>query len=78
MRGGINASHMISYEAYGDGEVVIKASEKVENFRPSNGWRLYNNFGKKKEEAKIKVWEYCLEPNLFQGYNPFCCGEHFT
>ena len=29
--GGINASHMISYEAYGDGEVVIKASEKVEN-----------------------------------------------
>ena len=70
--GGINASHMISYEAYGDGEVVIKASEKVENFRPSNGWRLYNNFGKKKEEAKIKVWEYCLEPNLFLGYNPFC------
>ncbi len=51
---------------------MIKASEKVENFRPSNGWRLYNNFGKKKEEAKIKVWEYCLEPNLFLGYNPFC------
>ena len=58
VRGGIDASHMISYEAYGDGEVVIKASEKVENFRPSNGWRLYNNFGKKKEEAKKDYRNY--------------------
>ena len=31
---------MISYEAYNDEEVIIKASVEVRDFKPSVGWRL--------------------------------------
>lgn len=38
--GGTDPSHMISYEAWGEGDVIIRASEQVTDFIPSTGWRL--------------------------------------
>lgn len=70
--GGTDPAHMISYEAYGDGEVVIKASEQVFDFRPSIGWRMQTGFNEKQDSESIRIWEYSLSPKLFQGYNPFC------
>ena len=62
--GGTDPEHMIAYEAYGDGDVIIRASEEVTDFLPSEGWRIEN------ESAKVYV--YALEKERFQGYNPFC------
>lgn len=70
--GGTDPAHMISYEAYGDGEVVIKASEQVSDFKPSIGWRMQADFNEKQNREGIRIWEYSLSPKLFQGYNPFC------
>ena len=33
--GGTDPAHMISYEAFGDGDVVVSASEEVTDFIPS-------------------------------------------
>ena len=66
-RGGEDAEHMISYEAYGDGDVIVRASEKVTDFIPSEGWML-----RMPEEENIRIWEYDLDPDMFRGYNPFC------
>ena len=66
-RGGDDAEHMISYEAYGDGDVIVSASEEVTDFIPSEGWML-----RTMEPEGIRIWEYDLDPDLFRGYNPFC------
>ena len=66
-RGGEDPEHMISYEAFGDGDVVIRASEAVSDFKPSEGWMLRGA-----EDAEVRIWEYDLDPDLFRGYNPFC------
>ena len=71
-RGGTDPEHMISYEAYGDGDVIIRASEEVTGFIPSEGWMLFRGFGAKPEGDDIRIWEYDLDPDLFRGYNPFC------
>ena len=39
VRGGTDPEHIVSYEAFGDGPVVIRASEQVRDFKPSTGWR---------------------------------------
>ncbi len=70
-RGGTDPEHMISYEAFGDGDVVISASEEVRDFIPSEGWMLNRGWGAEQPEG-IRVWEYDLDPDLFRGYNPFC------
>ena len=70
--GGTDPAHMISYEAFGDGEVVIKASERVCDFRASTGWRMQANPAEKADFRNIRIWEYRLDPALFCGYNPFC------
>ncbi len=70
-RGGTDPEHMISYEAFGDGDVVISASEEVKDFIPSEGWMLNRGWGVEQPED-IRVWEYDLDPELFRGYNPFC------
>ena len=70
-QGGTDPEHMISYEAYGDGEVIIRASEEVTDFIPSEGWMLFRGPGAK-PDAEPSVWEYDLDPDLFRGYNPFC------
>ena len=66
-RGGKDPEHMISYEAYGDGDVVIRASEAVSDFISSEGWML-----RSAEDPRIRIWEYDLDPDMFRGYNPFC------
>ena len=70
-QGGTDPEHMISYEAFGDGDVIIRASEEVTEFIPSEGWMLFRGFGAE-PEGNPKVWEYDLDPDLFRGYNPFC------
>ena len=69
--GGTDPRHMISYEAFGDGDVVISASEEVKDFIPSEGWMLNRGWGAEQPED-VRVWEYDLDPDLFRGYNPFC------
>ncbi|QUC66258.1 right-handed parallel beta-helix repeat-containing protein [Aristaeella hokkaidonensis] len=69
--GGTDPGHMISYEAFGDGDVVISASEEVKDFIPSEGWMLNRGRGAVQPEG-VCVWEYDLDPDLFRGYNPFC------
>ncbi len=69
--GGTDAEHMISYEAFGDGPVIIRASEEVRDFIPSEGWMLKRGWGAE-QPKEIRVWEYDLDPDLFRGYNPFC------
>ena len=71
VRGGTDPEHMISYEAFGDGDVVVSASEEVKDFIPSEGWMLNRGWGVEQPED-IRVWEYDLDPDLFRGYNPFC------
>jgi len=70
-RGGMDPEHMISYEAFGDGDVVVSASEEVKDFIPSEGWMLFRGWGVQPESG-ASVWEYDLDPDLFRGYNPFC------
>lgn len=70
--GGTDAEHMVCYEAAGDGDVVIRASEQVTDFIPSTGWMLQRGFGQKKELPGVKVWAHELDPDMFRGYNPFC------
>ena len=69
MHSGTGPNEMICYEAYGDGEAVIKASEEVHEFAPSTDWRLYG-FGEEPSD-QVKVWELKLKPELFSGYQPF-------
>ena len=68
-RGGTDPEHMISYEAFGDGDVIIRASEQVTEFAPSEGWMLDPEG---QEDGRIRIWRYDLDPDLFRGYNPFC------
>jgi len=70
-RGGEGPGRMIAYEAFGDGPVVIRASEQVTDFTPSTGWRLQRP-GPARDVSGVRVWQYALDPALFRGYNPFC------
>ena len=69
--GGTDPEHMISYEAFGDGEVTVSASEQVTEFLPSEGWSLHR-FDRLNPADDARIWEYDLDPDLFRGYNPFC------
>ena len=69
--GGTDPEHMISYEAFGNGKVIVSASEVVTDFIPSEGWMLNRGWTAEQLE-NVRVWEYDLSPDLFRGYNPFC------
>lgn len=71
-QGGTDAEHMISYEAYGDGEVIIRASEQVTDFAPSTGWQLTRGKHRDLELPNASIWMHELDPDMFRGYNPFC------
>ena len=58
-KGGTDPEHMISYEAFGDGDVVIRASEEVTAFIPSEGWMLFRG-AETKPETEPRIWEYDL------------------
>ena len=70
VRGGNGPKEMICYEAYGDGEVIIKASVVVNKFEPSTGWRMGHGF--QKPDPSFHIFQTKLNPEEFQGYNPFC------
>lgn len=72
MRGGDSPERMISYESYGDGPAVIKASVEVYDFERSKDWRLSSDFTRRNEELDLKIWQIKLNPEDFKGYNPFC------
>ncbi len=71
--GGDGIDRMISYEAYHNDNVTIKASIRVDHFRRSEGWNLIR-FGseRKQEDIHAAIWEIKLNPDEFRGYNPFC------
>lgn len=71
-RGGDGPDRMISYEAYGDGPAVIKASVEAVQFERSTDWRVSPDFRKRNEDETIHIWQTKLKPEDFQGYNPFC------
>ena len=74
-RGGESPERMISYEAAGDGEAIIKASIVAEGFSRSTDWLLYRGFGNMNvppEEEQPRIWQYKLNPDDYRGYNPFC------
>ena len=67
-RGGTDPWHMISYEAFGDGKVEIRASEQVKSFRKSTGWRLASNPFANTEPAQMRVYEYDLDTTAGKTY----------
>lgn len=72
-RGGDGIDKMISYEAYGNEKVVIKASVTAKEFQKSEGWNLSRFTTETKQEgAPVTVWKTELDPEEFRGYNPFC------
>ena len=70
-RGGESPEKMISYEAFGDGEVIVKASEQVWDFTESKGWRI-GGFPGQPVTSGMRIWQHRLDPDMFRGYNPFC------
>ncbi len=75
---GSDPEHMISYEAYPEEQVIIRASEQVTEFTNSTGWRVAGFplpstdkpvAGEKRER---RIWKHELDPEMFKGYNPFC------
>lgn len=72
-RGGDGIDKMICYEAYESDKVIIKASVVTKDFNKSQGWNLEQFMpGVVSEEPKASIWEIRLNPEEFQGYNPFC------
>ncbi|MDU5289094.1 MAG: endo-1,4-beta-xylanase [Clostridium sp.] len=71
-RGGNGPEEMVSYEAFGDGEVIIKASVTADSFCQSEGWNLRIPGLEKSLPEGMRIWETRLKPEEFKGYNPFC------
>lgn len=79
--GGTDPAHMISYEACPEEKVFIRASEAVTDFCESTGWKLAalpefsrnSSAGEAGTADRPKIWAHELDPDMFRGYNPFCC-----
>lgn len=72
-KGGTGPDKMISYEAYAQDEVIIKASVLAKDFQLSEGWNFAPYGENQWEEArKYRIWQVKLNPDEFRGYNPFC------
>ena len=69
-RGGESPERMISYEAAGDGEAIIKASIVATEFERSTDWNLMRFRGESVGENPV-IWQVKLNPDEFRGYNPF-------
>ena len=65
--GGTDASHMIIYEAAGDGEVLIKASEEITEFSRSLDYYI----GYDEDGTEPVIWQHEIDPAMVMGYNPF-------
>ena len=66
-QGGESPEKMISYEAYGDGEVSIRASVVATEFYPSTEWSLFRG---RAAVGDPVIWGTKLNPHDFMGYNP--------
>lgn len=66
-RGGEGPEQMISYEAAGDGEVAVKASEIVTDFCRSTDYSI----GKDADGTEPMIWEHTFAPSYFHDYQPF-------
>jgi hypothetical protein len=66
-QGGTSPEYMIAYEAAGDGEVVIKASEVATGFARSLDYRIDSD----SDGTEPVIWEHALNGEMFHGYNPF-------
>lgn len=65
--GGTDAEHMISYEAAGDGEVIIEASEIAEEFTRSQDYCIEPD----DDGCEAVIWQHSFNGAMFEGYNPF-------
>jgi len=63
---------MVCFEAYGDGEVVVKASVIARQFTRSTGWSLWRADKDGDYSENASIWAVRLLPEEFMGYNPFC------
>lgn len=74
-RGGDGPSRLISYERYGDEEVIIKGSIVLEKnrFETGKGWIYKSHEAYTNEDIQdtFKVWMYTFSGKEFSGYNPF-------
>lgn len=69
-RGGTDPETMISYEAAEGENVVVKGSAILKHeWQQSRGWRISTY--RQKPVGDPKVWMQKLDPQLFNGYNPF-------
>ena len=71
-KGGNGPDSMICYEAIEPGTVIIKASEEVNDFEKSEGWRLWIASPDESKKSNAKIFCHHLDPDMFRGYNPFC------
>lgn len=55
------------YEAAGDGEVIIKASEVITDFCRSVDYSIERDT----DGSEPVIWEHTFNRDLFRGYNPF-------
>jgi len=67
IKGGTDPGHLVIYEAAGDGEVIISASEIVTEFRRSEDYSI----GLSQDGKEPVIWECDFAEDLFRGYNPF-------
>ncbi len=67
LRGGEGPERMIGYEAAGDGEVIIKASEVITDFCRSVDYSIERDT----DGSEPVIWEHTFNRDLFRGYNPF-------
>ena len=72
-RGGEGPEKMVCYESFGDGEVIIKASEQATDFVPSENWnKVPQGMPQSLAPETVRIWETKIDPDKFRGYNPFC------
>lgn len=65
--GGLDAQNMVCYEAFGDGEVKVKATEIAHGFERSVDYLIDCD----ENGTEPIIWKHCLNENMFHGYNPF-------
>ena len=65
-RSGSGPEAMITYEAFGDGPVLIKASEEIRDFKRSEDYRIGNDA----DGTAPVIWKYSFPEGFFRGYNP--------
>lgn len=74
--GGNGPEEMVSFEAFGDGEAVIKASVETHDFRRSEGWNLIPPGAQVSLPEGLQIWETRLNPDEFRGLQSLLCRKY--